>query len=99
MLHTEEDTELAVMEEVAKLITLLIVGQTESYMGGLQWAYQKASDEAHMMTMPTDHTKERISNVIPYKREHSNAHGTVDLTGVAHLLMDVGVRVGKAQWY
>ena len=39
-----------------------------------------------MLTMLLDHTREQGSRVVLYKRDHSNAYGTVDLVGVAHLL-------------
>ena len=37
--------------------------------------------------------------MVLYKRDRSNAYGTLDLAGVAHLLQEAGVDSPKARWY
>ena len=90
VVQTEEDTRsIAMEEEIAKLVTIIIIAQTEQCIGDGQWGYQRgrsAGDGAHMLTMLLAHTREQGSSVVLYKQDRSNAYGTVHLAEVAHLL-------------
>ena len=55
-------------------------------------------DVARMLTMLLNHTREQGSSAVLYKRDRSNAHGTVDLVGMAHLLQEAGVDLPEARW-
>ena len=102
VVRTEEDTRpIAMEEEIAKLITILITAQTEQYVSDRQWAYQSgrsAGDVARMQTMLLDHVREQRGDVVLYKRDRSNAYGIVDLSGIAFLLQTAGVDPPKARW-
>ena len=103
VVRTEEDTRpIAMEEEIAKLIAILITAQTEQSVSDRQWAYQSgrsAGDEARMQTMLLDHVWEQRGDVVLYKRDRSNAYGTVDLSGIAFLLQTAGVDPPKARLY
>ena len=103
VVRTEEDTRpIAMEEEIAKLIAILITAKTEQYVSDRQWAYQSgrsAGDVARMQTMLQDHVREQRGDVVLYKRDRSNAYGTVDLSGIAFLLQTAGVDPPKARWY
>ena len=103
MVRTEEDTQpIAIEEEIAKLVAIMIIAQTEQYVSDRQWAYQRgrlAGDVACMLTMLLDHTREQGSSMVVYKLDLSNAYSTVDLAEVAHLLQEAGVDPPKARWY
>ena len=103
MVRAEEDTRpIAIEEEIGKLVAIMIIAQTEPYVSHRQWAYQRgkwAGNVARMLTMLLDRTREQNSSVALYKRDRSNAYGTVDLAGVAHLLQEAGVDPSKARWY
>ena len=57
------------------------------------------SKVASLVTMTIEHVEEQGDTVIVYKRDRSNAFGTVDLNGVAHLLQEAGVPPPEARWY
>ena len=68
-------------EEIAKMVAIMIIAQTEQHVSDRQWAYQRgrsAGDVARMLTMLLDHTPEQGSSVVLCKRDRSNAYGTVD---------------------
>ena len=93
---------MAVEEEIAKLVAIMIIALTEQYVSCRQWAYQRgrsATDVARMLTMLLDHTREQGSSVVVYKRDRSNVYGTVDPAGVAHLLQEAGMDPPKVRWY
>ena len=98
-LRTEEDTRpIAMEEEIAKLVAIMIIAQTERYVSDRQWAYHRgrsAGDVARMLTMLLDHTREQGISVVLYKQDRSNTYGAVDLAGVAHLLQEAGVDPSK----
>ena len=48
-------------------------------------------DVACMQTMLLDHVREQQGEVVVYKRDRSNAYGTVDLSGIVFLLQEAGV--------
>ena len=80
-------------EEIAKLIAIMITAQTEQYVSDRQWAYQRgqsAGDVARMQTMLLDHVSEQQGDAILYKRDRSNAYGTINLSGIAFLLQTAG---------
>ena len=49
--------------------------------------------------MNVEHAEEQGKSVIVYKRDRSNAYGTVDLKEVTHLLQEAEVPPPVAQWY
>ena len=103
VVRTEDDTKpIAMEEEIAKLIAILITTHTEQCVNVRQWAYQRgrsAGDVARMQTMLLDHVREQQGEVVLYKRDRSNAYETVDLSGIAFLLQEAGVDPPKARWY
>ena len=92
VVQTKEDMRPIAMEkEIVKLMAIMIIAQTEQYVSDRQWAYRRGrlvGDVARMLTMLLDHTREQGSGVVLYKRDCSNAYGTVDLAGVAHLMQE-----------
>ena len=62
VLRTKEDTRpIAMEEEIAKLVAIIIIARTEQYVSERQWAYQRgrsAGDVARILTMLLDHTRE-----------------------------------------
>ena len=103
LVRTEEDTKpIALEEEVAKVIAIMVMARTERHVADRQWAYQAGravGEVASVVTMTTEHAEEQGDTVIVYKRDRSNAFGTVDLNGVTHLLQDAGVPPPEARWY
>ena len=49
--------------------------------------------------MLLDHVLEQQGDMVLYKRDRSNAYGTVDPSGIAFLLQTAGVDPPKARWY
>ena len=101
--YTEEDTRLiALEEEVAKIIAALIMREMDSWVASSQWAYQaarSAGEAVRLMAMILDEARETTGRATLYKRDRSNAYGTVDLSRVAHLLRREGVQPQAARWY
>ena len=59
-----------------------------------QWAHhagRSAGEAARLMAMIPDEARETTNRATLYKRNRSNACGTVDLSGVAYLLRREGV--------
>ena len=93
---------IAMKEEIAKLVEIMIIAHTEQHISDRQWAYQNgrsAGDVARMLTMLLNHTRELGSSVVLYKRDRNNTYNTVDLERVAHLVQEAGVEPPKARWY
>ena len=66
---------IAMEEEVAKPVAVMIIAQTEKYVNDRQWSYQRgrsAGDVARMLTMLRDDTREEGNSVVLYKRDRSN---------------------------
>ena len=101
--YTEEDTRpIAPEEEVAKIIAALIMREMDSWVASSQWAYRagrSAGKAARLMAMILDEARETTGRATLYKRDRSNAYGTVDLSGVACLLRCEGVQPQAARWY
>ena len=51
------------------------------------------------MAMIVDEARESSSRATSYKRDRSNAYGTLDLSGLAYLLIREGVQPQVARWY
>ena len=100
---TEEETRpIAPEDEVAKIIAALILREMDSWVASSQWAYQagrSAGEAARLMAMILDEARETTGRATLYKRDRSNAYGTVDLSGVAYLLRRQGVQPQAARWY
>ena len=62
VVRIEEDTRpIAMEEEVAKLVAIMIMAQPEQYVSDRQWAYQRGrsvGDVARMLTMLLDHKRD-----------------------------------------
>ena len=55
VVRTEESTRpIAMEEEIAKLLAIMIIAETEQQVSDKQWAYQR--DVARILTMLLDHT-------------------------------------------
>ena len=86
VVNTEEDTRLIALEV---LVAIRIMNRTEQYVADRQQVCQAGRAEtevASLVTMTIEHAEEQGSTEIVYKRDRSNAYGTVDLNGVCHLL-------------
>ena len=103
VVNTEEDTRpIALEEEVAKVIAIMVMARTEQHVAERQRAYQEGravSEVASLVTMALEDAEEWSDTLVVYKRDRSNAFGTVDLNGIAHLLQEAGVPPPMARWY
>ena len=83
--YTGEDTRPIALEEVvAKIIVALILREMDSWVALSQWAYLagcSAGEAARLMVMILDEARETTGRATLYKRNRSNACGTVDLPG------------------
>ena len=85
---------IAMEEETAKIVAVMIIAQTEQYVSDTRWASQKgllAGDVARMLTLLLDHTCKQHSKVARKKRDRRNVYGKVNPSGLAHLLQEAGV--------
>ena len=97
----EEDTcPIGFEEEKAKILAALIVHEVDSLVASSPWAYQAGSsarEAGPLMAMILDEARETTSRATLYKRERSNAYGTMDLLGVVYLLRREGVQPKAAR--
>ena len=102
--HTEEDTRPIVLEEeVAKIICLILLLQANlSFEDTTQSAYQKGRSTLEgrkVATFAFAHALENHSQLIIYKRDKTNAYGTVDSGQLAAILTLYGMPVEGASWF